>query len=1276
MKLLQQISRAVGVLSLLLWSVAVQAQSTNNIDFSQAENENHPTDPISFTNGALNANNSEYFEGIGIPQRVILTNLVPSPSTGDNHSINIKHFATKGGKHAYDFMMSWEQAIQTAANIGNGPTANELEDLMSQSCNSAISADAGVACGNLNSGSLPASNIYLIELPDMGDPSDIPGSDVDGKISCFESAYGNRFIEIRGDAAITTASINFNGYENAGGGMYASYTINWTSASTEVMIRFAGHLSVSAGDCGYGAGLGSGSISGAPYHFRLDGLDNASSGSMDNQIQTTAVSAPPPFCDISGSSATICTGNSATLSISALPSSGTPPYTFLWSTGAITDVITVSPSSNTNYSVTITDANHLSCSSGYLVEVNFLPLPDCGITGGSDYILPGGNTQWCGTPGMSYVWSGPGGFSSTDECVTVSELGMYYLTVTNSNHCYQICSRELTDPPFNTPVLECPPAGSVGCNQPVTVAATNQAEFEAQGGTISSTCPGGVTVSHSDAVSVTGCLETTTRTYTITDLCGHTVSCDQTITRTVAATPPSLTGNLPGGNQGNVCQSSAPAAPSESDIAALYQSTCSVVTATLISSVPGGSNCNWTKTYTYSIADACGNSAPNAVVVYSGGDNAAPVLNGNLPGGNTGNTCLGNAPAAPSEESIEGLYTENCSSVNATLISSVPSGDNCNWTMTYTYTVADNCGNAAPNAIVIYTGGDNQAPSLFGNLPGGNTGSTCVANAPTAPATGSIALLYHDNCSTPSATLTGTNTTGTNCSGWIRTYTYTVSDACGNTTSANVVYTGKDITKPTANCKNISVTLVGGVATITAGQVNNGSTDNCDANPSLSVSPSTFNCSNIGNNTVTLTVTDACGNSSTCTSTVTVGPTITLTNLTAPSPLPVCGLGGNTLTATATGANSYTWTVSGAGWQITAGQGTATITYKAGNSGVSGTFTVVAANTVSGCSKTSSVTFGSRCDERCSYTQGDYGSTGGVSCDNKTASQILSSVITAANPLVMGYNAATSTKKLTLLSTEISCIITKLPGGSNAYVLPGVATCATATGSNWINNNKFKSALLGQAIALAVNIRVQSSLGTLQITGPYLTTYAATTCTGGVAVTGTKLVFAIPQNVITKLGAANTVNDLLALANAALGGTYTPSGTQPNLGDITAALDAINKGFDRCRILAGFSNSSAGSKVENEDVIEESNEANALVIFPNPTSGSATIAFVAPSDNRAVMNVYSIDGKLISTVTDENVEQGNGYSVDINTDSWIPGIYFVRLTVGNETSIGKLVVIK
>lgn len=115
-----------------------------------------------------------------------------------------------------------------------------------------------------------------------------------------------------------------------------------------------------------------------------------------------------------------------------------------------------------------------------------------------------------------------------------------------------------------------------------------------------------------------------------------------------------------------------------------------------------------------------------------------------------------------------------------------------------------------------------------------------------------------------------------------------------------------DNVPPTAVCQNISVTPnVGtGSVTITASQVDNGSSDNAGA-VSLSVSPDTFTCANVGTPvTVTLTVTDTSGNTATCTSTVTVLPNVTSTFTQV---APICSGGSFTLPTTSNNGFTGTW---------------------------------------------------------------------------------------------------------------------------------------------------------------------------------------------------------------------------------------------------------------------------------------------------------------------------------------------------------------------------------
>ncbi|MFM8490294.1 MAG: HYR domain-containing protein, partial [Bacteroidota bacterium] len=132
-----------------------------------------------------------------------------------------------------------------------------------------------------------------------------------------------------------------------------------------------------------------------------------------------------------------------------------------------------------------------------------------------------------------------------------------------------------------------------------------------------------------------------------------------------------------------------------------------------------------------------------------------------------------------------------------------------------------------------------------------------------------------DNCGIASMSLSTSSFTCANRGS--NNVTLTVTDASGNAGNCAAVVTVIDNTPPVALCRNVSVNLTGGSASITAAQVNNGSTDNCGVQ-TTTVNPATFICAQSGS-TVTLTVTDASSNSATCTATVTVNdvtqPTIT-----------------------------------------------------------------------------------------------------------------------------------------------------------------------------------------------------------------------------------------------------------------------------------------------------------------------------------------------------------------------------------------------------------------
>ena len=129
-----------------------------------------------------------------------------------------------------------------------------------------------------------------------------------------------------------------------------------------------------------------------------------------------------------------------------------------------------------------------------------------------------------------------------------------------------------------------------------------------------------------------------------------------------------------------------------------------------------------------------------------------------------------------------------------------------------------------------------------------------------------------DNCGIASTTLSpktfDCSNLGTN------TVTVTVTDLKGNQSTQTCTATVLDTTSPNLSTQSTSIYLnAGGTANLVASALNKSSSDNCGIN-AFSASKTSFNCANLGQNTVSLTATDNSGNSTTLNETVNVLDTI------------------------------------------------------------------------------------------------------------------------------------------------------------------------------------------------------------------------------------------------------------------------------------------------------------------------------------------------------------------------------------------------------------------
>ncbi len=114
------------------------------------------------------------------------------------------------------------------------------------------------------------------------------------------------------------------------------------------------------------------------------------------------------------------------------------------------------------------------------------------------------------------------------------------------------------------------------------------------------------------------------------------------------------------------------------------------------------------------------------------------------------------------------------------------------------------------------------------------------------------------------------------------TNTFEYDDGVNPVQTCSFDVTISDTENPVAVCQNITVQLdASGNVSIIASDVDNGSSDNCGI-ASLSISPDSFTCANIGMNNVILTIEDASGNVSTCTAVVTVTDPLSACSIVAP----------------------------------------------------------------------------------------------------------------------------------------------------------------------------------------------------------------------------------------------------------------------------------------------------------------------------------------------------------------------------------------------------------
>jgi hypothetical protein len=318
---------------------------------------------------------------------------------------------------------------------------------------------------------------------------------------------------------------------------------------------------------------------------------------------------------------------------------------------------------------------------------------------------------------------------------------------------------------------------------------------------------------------------------------------------------------------------------------------------------------------------------------------------------------------------------------------------------------------------------------------------------------------------------------------------------------------------------------------------------------------------------VLCTATDAASNTSACSFLVTVQVATTATAL---SDLSQCR--GETAsfatTATGTGPFRYTWTLDG----NSVGSNDSSLSVNTASLSVSNHSVGVVVTGACGSVTNSAVLTVRSCAEGgpCSFTQGFYGNPNGKF--NGTPSLTLVGNLLAQGPLVVGKLGSRS---LTIPINAALLLQQRLPGNGTPTTLESGNQVLSPTTPTPTSKGKFPNVLLGQTVTLSLNVRLNTRLLGVVIRPAF--------CSQGVLpgpdglrgtaddqlVSGDILMFTTPTSVLTALSdpllGINdvTVQGLLELANRGLAGLLSSG---PSLPDINAAVDAINRGYDGCRV--------------------------------------------------------------------------------------------------------------
>lgn len=621
------------------------------------------------------------------------------------------------------------------------------------------------------------------------------------------------------------------------------------------------------------------------------------------------------------------------------------------------------------------------------------------------------------------------------------------------------------------------------------------------------------------------------------------------------------------------------------------------------------------------------------------------------------------------------VASDNCGSPTITQIQGLPSGSTFPVGVTTIKFAATDASLNGDTCTFTVTVVDNQSPSVVScpsnqtqNVTPGTCGRVVTWTAPTV----------FDNCSGATIIQSAGLPSGATFPVGVTNISYTATDGALNTATCNFSITIVDNEAPVfASCPaNVTVPASAGLC----GRVITGSsptaTDNCGSatvtQTSGLISGSTFP---IGVTVQTYQATDASGNIATCSYTITVtdgqNPVIVglPSNMTVTTSASTCSATANWTAPTAIDNCPGVTIVQTAGLPSgsTFPVGVNTITYQAtdvnGNI-ATGSFNVTVVD--------ATPPVFDNCPTNMTACEGDV-----INFATPTATDNCAGVVTIAqisgpsSGTVFPVGPTTVVFRATDASGNFTNCTFSVTVNSNPVASLSIPS-ATACENDPILNIDFGSPSGGiySGNGVSSNSFDPSTSGT----GPQTITYTVTNGNGCSAI-ATDIITVNPAPSVTF-----TVNDDLACINhgaftisggAPGGGTYSGTGVSGN----TFTPSTAGSGAHNITYSVTDGNGCTGTAVDVIDVsncigIDEVDENNLVVLFPNPSNGLFNIQFINAPSGTISVEVYSTIGQLVYNSTFTNAT----FQLDLST--LVNGAYMVFIDADGSRIMKKVIIEK